>query len=196
MCRARFGILNDLHSDLISEGITDVDIIGINGFQYINDSVSCMICSDECSSSTCSEGPRILPWVQDYDDGINCSDENIDLCSANDEESDVWDLWDATLRDFVILDRYGIEFARVNLTYNNPDTSELCECSGNSQKIKDQETIKLEVVGTICETTDVMVKGAKIYKTVENGDFYFIDNESYLISNYLFFCSGSFELVS
>ena len=43
------------------------------------------------------------------------------------------------------------------------------------KKIKDQETIKFEVVGTICETTDVMVKGAKIYKTVENGDFYFID---------------------
>ena len=137
MCRARFGILNDLYYDLTSEGITDVNIIGINGFQYINDSVSCMICSDECSSSTCSEGPRILPWVQDYDDGTNCNDENIDSCSANDEESDVWDLWDATLRDFDILDRYGIEFARVNLTYNNPDPTELGECSGNYQKIKD-----------------------------------------------------------
>ncbi len=44
------------------------------------------------------------------------------------------------------------------------------------KKIKDQKTKKFEVVGTICETADVMVKGAKIYKTVKKGDYYFIDN--------------------
>ncbi|MAH88828.1 MAG: diaminopimelate decarboxylase [Pelagibacterales bacterium] len=43
------------------------------------------------------------------------------------------------------------------------------------KKIKNQMTKKFEVVGTICETADVMVKGAKIYKTVKKGDFYFID---------------------
>ena len=43
------------------------------------------------------------------------------------------------------------------------------------KKIKYQATKKFEVVGTICETADVMVKGAKIYKTVKKGDFYFID---------------------
>ena len=116
-------------------GITDVKIIGINGYQYIDDSISCMICTDECTSSTCDSGPRILPWVQDYDDGENCQEENQGLCEANDDISDVWDSWNALLRDFVILDRNGVEFARVNLTYNNPDPTELGECSGNYQKI-------------------------------------------------------------
>ena len=137
MCRARFGILNDLHNELVSEGITDVKIMGINGYQYIDDSVDCMICADACTSSTCDAGPRILPWAQDYDDGINCQNENLGLCEAEDEESDVWDLWNAILRDFIILDRNGNEFARINLTYNNPDPTELGECTGNYQKIKD-----------------------------------------------------------
>ena len=43
------------------------------------------------------------------------------------------------------------------------------------KKNKEQATKKFEVVGTICETADVMVKGAKIYNTVKKGDFYFID---------------------
>ena len=46
-------------------------MMGVNGYQYINDSVGCMICDDTCSSSTCDEGPRILPWTQDNDDGYN-----------------------------------------------------------------------------------------------------------------------------
>ena len=112
-------------------------MMGINGFQYINDSVSCMICEDESTSYTCDDGPRILPWSQDYDDGLNCQEENLDLCYEEDEDGDVWDLWDASLRDFIILDRYGVEFARVNLTYNNPDPTELGECTDNYQKIKD-----------------------------------------------------------
>ena len=112
-------------------------MMGINGYQYINDSVSCMICDSECQSSTCVTGPRILPWTQDYDDGLNCNDENNNLCTAGDNNGDVWDLWDVSLRDFIILDRYGVEFARINLTYNNPDPTELGECSGNYQKIKD-----------------------------------------------------------
>ena len=108
-------------------------MMGINGFQYINDSLSCMICESDCSSSTCNEGPRILPWSQDYDDGINCQD---DLCEGNDGDGDVWDIWNANLRDLIILDMNGVEFARVNLTYNNPDPTELGECSGNYEKIK------------------------------------------------------------
>ena len=112
-------------------------MMGINGYQYIEDSVDCMICSDECSSSTCDNGPRILPWSQDYDDGLNCEGENNDLCTGHDDVSDVWDLWDVSLRDFIILDRNGNEFARLNLTYNNPDPTELGECTGNYQKIKD-----------------------------------------------------------
>ena len=112
-------------------------MMGINGYQYIGDSISCMICADSCTSSTCDDGPRILPWSQDYDDGLNCQGDNQGLCEGDDDTSDVWDLWDATLRDFVILDRSGSEFARVNLTYNNPDPTELGECTDNYQKIKD-----------------------------------------------------------
>ena len=112
-------------------------MMGVNGYQYIDDSVDCMICSEECSSSTCDSGPRILPWSQDYDDGLNCQDENEGLCEEGDDTSDVWDLWDTSLRDFIILDRNGNEFARLNLTYNNPDPTELGECTENYQKIKD-----------------------------------------------------------
>mgnify|MGYP001422298547 FL=1 len=110
MCRSRFGILNDLYDELVSEGINDVKIIGINGFQYIEDSYSCMICSDECT--TCSE-PRTLPWTQDVDDD-------------SDGDGDVWEDWGITLRDLVIVGRDGVELARINLTYNNPDPDSTC----------------------------------------------------------------------
>ena len=112
-------------------------MIGVNGFQYIEDSIDCMICTEECTSSTCDSGPRILPWTQDLDDGVNCQGENEGLCEGNDEDGDIWDSWNILLRDFIILDRNGIEFARINLTYNNPDPTELGECSGNYQKIVD-----------------------------------------------------------
>ena len=129
--------MHDLNLELQSEGITDVSIMGINGYQYIDDSINCMICNDECTSSTCDEGPRVLSWTQDLDDGLNCQDENQGLCESGDDQSDVWELWDASLRDFIILDRDGNEFARLNLTYNNPDPTELGECTGNYEKIKD-----------------------------------------------------------
>ena len=112
-------------------------MMGVNGYPYINDSVDCMICNSNCTSSTCSDGPRYLPWSQDYDDGINCNENNQTLCAGGDEDGDIWDLWDINLRDFIILDKNGVEFARVNLTYNNPDPTELGECSENYQKIKD-----------------------------------------------------------
>ena len=63
--------------------------------------------------------------------------ENNGLCEVSDGDGDIWDLWDIALRDFVILDRNGVEFARINLTSNNPEPTELGECSGNYQKIKD-----------------------------------------------------------
>ena len=137
MCRARFGILQMLYDDLINEGYNDIKMMGINGYQYIDDSIDCMICAEDCTSSTCDNGPRTLPWSQDQDDGINCQGLNENLCEAGDDVSDVWDMWNITLRDFIILDRHGVEFARINLTYNNPDPDELGECSGNYQKIKD-----------------------------------------------------------
>ena len=110
MCRSRFGILNDLYNELVSEGINDVKIMGVNGFQYIDDSYSCMICDEECT--TCSE-PRILPWTQDIDEN-------------DDGNGDVWNEWNVTLRDFVIVGRNGVVLARINLTANNPDPNSTC----------------------------------------------------------------------
>jgi len=110
MCQSRFGILNDLYNELVSEGINDVKIMGVNGFQYIDDSYSCMICDEECT--TCSE-PRILPWTQDIDEN-------------DDGNGDVWNEWNVTLRDFVIVGRNGVVLARINLTANNPDPNSTC----------------------------------------------------------------------
>ena len=89
-------MLNELYLDLQNEGITDINIIGINGYQYIDDNYQSMISG------------KVLPWVQDI------------------PEFDVWGDWDITSRDFVILDRYGNEFARVNLTPMNPDPEYTC----------------------------------------------------------------------
>ena len=43
------------------------------------------------------------------------------------------------------------------------------------KKIENTTVKKFEVVGTVCETADIVVKNAKIYKSVQQGDYYFID---------------------
>ena len=95
MCRARFGVLNDLYLELLNEGIDDVKFMGINGFNYINDSFNCMICDDLENCSNCDD-INIIPWTQDLDDGQNCLDQNQELCEPNDENGDVWDIWNVT----------------------------------------------------------------------------------------------------
>ncbi len=125
MCRHRFGVLNDLHNELVAEGITDIHFMGMNGFQYINDSNGCMLCDQPDLCSNC-EGIRHLPWTQDYDDGFNCTGDNDGLCEADDTLGDVWDMWDVTLRDLVILDRNGRYVTRINLTATNPDPGSTC----------------------------------------------------------------------
>ena len=125
MCRHRFGVLNDLHNELVSEGITDIHIMGMNGFQYLDDSNSCMLCDQPDLCSSC-DSARHLPWTQDYDDGFNCDDDNVGLCEADDTVGDVWHMWDVTLRDFVILDRNGRYVTRINLTSTNPDPNSTC----------------------------------------------------------------------
>ena len=116
-----------MYLELVSEGINDVQFVGINGYQYINDSVDCMICNEDCTSSTCSEGPRILPWTQDYDT------DDIQYTSGY---GDVWDAWEVTLRDLFIFDKNGILVEKVNLTYYNPSPNGTGECSGNYETIK------------------------------------------------------------
>ena len=133
MCRARFGVLNDLYEELLSEGVDDVKFMGINGYDYIDDSYSCMICDEPDDCSNCDD-THTIPWAQDLDDGVNCQNENTGLCEALDEDGDVWDLWDISLRDFVILDREGKLVARINLTYTNPDPNSTC--GENYQTIK------------------------------------------------------------
>ena len=49
MCRHRFGVLDDLYNELVNEGFDDFKIVGINGFQYITDSYTCMICDPEAT---------------------------------------------------------------------------------------------------------------------------------------------------
>ena len=98
--------------------------MGINGLQYINDSYDCMICDDSCTSSTCDDGARILPWVQDLD----FNDDSI---------GDVWNEWDVTLRDLVFLDRDGKYVTRVNLTSYNPEPEGMGECTDNYNTIKE-----------------------------------------------------------
>ena len=91
MCRHRFGVLDDLYNELVSEGIDDVKMMGINGYQYINDSYACMICDPDATCNNCDD-VRILPWTQDLDQN-------------GDYEGDVWQDWNATIRDFVIVGR-------------------------------------------------------------------------------------------
>ena len=135
MCRHRFGVLNDLHNELVAEGITDIHIMGMNGFQYINDSNGCMMCNQPDLCSNCEE-TRHLPWTQDYgndiwDEGEAFTDEGDGNGEYDDGEEFtdtgvVWNMWDITLRDLVILDRDGRYVTQINLTATNPDPSSTC----------------------------------------------------------------------
>ena len=51
------------------------------------------------------------------------------------EVEEIWDSWDITLRDLVIVNRQGYEVARLNLTYTNPDPESTC--GENYQTIKE-----------------------------------------------------------
>ena len=137
MCRHRFGVLNDMYNELQAEGYTGVNIIGINGFQYLDNDYHCMICDtpDECSSC---DAERVLPWVQDLDDDDNdeiWDDENGD--GVPDENyGDVWESWEIALRDLIFVDRDGNYITRLNLTSFNPDPTALGECTDNYETIK------------------------------------------------------------
>ena len=90
-CRARFGLLNDIYLDLISENIEDVKIIGVGKDQYIS-SLDGMINS------------RVLPWVQDSS-------------SAN---YAVWSNFGANQRDIFFINIDGQIDTSFNITPYNP----------------------------------------------------------------------------
>ena len=139
-----------MYNELQAEGYTEVNIMGINGFQYLDNDYHCMICDipDDCSS--CEE-ERVLPWVQDLDDddndevwddyGVDGIPNTGDLGEGDgvpDEPyGDVWESWEISLRDLIFLDREGNYITRLNLTSFNPDPGALGECTGNYQTIKD-----------------------------------------------------------
>ena len=138
-----------MYNELQSEGYTEISIIGINGFQYLDNDYHCMICDtpDECSSC---DVERVLPWVQDLDDddndeiwddyGVDGIPDTGDLGEGDGEpdesDGDVWESWDISLRDLVFLDRDGNYITRINLTGFNPDPTALGECTDNYETIK------------------------------------------------------------
>jgi hypothetical protein len=138
-----------MYNELQDEGYTEVNIIGINGFQYLDNDYHCMICDtpDECSSC---DVERVLPWVQDLDDddndeiwddyGVDGIPDTGDLGEGDglpDETyGDVWESWDISLRDLVFIDRNGNYISRINLTSFNPDPTALGECTDNYETIK------------------------------------------------------------
>ncbi|SVD22835.1 uncharacterized protein METZ01_LOCUS375689 [marine metagenome] len=138
-----------MYNELQTEGYTEVNIIGINGFQYLDNDYHCMICDtpDECSSC---DVERVLPWVQDLDDddndeiwddyGVDGIPDTGDLGEGDgvpDESyGDVWESWDISLRDLVFIDRDGNYISRINLTSFNPDPTALGECTDNYETIK------------------------------------------------------------
>tara|TARA_B100000945_G_C20229616_1_gene524642 strand:- start:224 stop:574 length:351 start_codon:yes stop_codon:yes gene_type:complete len=109
----------------------------MNGYQYIDNDLHCMICDTPDQCSNCSE-ERILPWTQDIDDDNNdgvWDDENED--GMPDElYGDVWDDWDITLRDLIFLNKQGEYVTRINLTGYNPEPTALGECTDNYTTIK------------------------------------------------------------
>ena len=138
-----------MYLELQEEGFTEINMAGINGFQYLDNDYHCMICDtpDECSSC---DVERVLPWVQDLDDddndeiwddyGVDGIPDTGDLGEGDgvpDESyGDVWESWDISLRDLVFIDRDGNYISRINLTSFNPDPTALGECTDNYETIK------------------------------------------------------------
>ena len=94
-CRARFGLLNDIYLDLISENIEDVKIIGVGKDQYIS-SLEGMI-----------DG-RVLPWVQD----------------SSTSDYVVWSNFEANQRDIFFIGTDGQIDTSFNITPYNPSNTD------------------------------------------------------------------------
>ena len=93
-CTTQFGHLDLMQQDLDSNHAElGIEIIGIN------------LADRESGNDAMTDG-RDLPWLQDVD-----ADDN--------GESDVWESWDAQLRDVIILDASNQAVETYNLTLND-----------------------------------------------------------------------------
>lgn len=93
-CATQFGHLDLMQQDLDSnDAELGIEIIGIN------------LADRESGNDSMTDG-RDLPWLQDVD-----ADDN--------GESDVWESWDAQLRDVIILDASNQAVESYNLTLND-----------------------------------------------------------------------------
>lgn len=105
-CQVRFGDLNEMYEEFLAEGVNDIIFVGNSGINYDTDDYSDMV-----------DG-TIIPWTQDT------------------EQYDIWDAWDISLRDLVVLNREGFEITRINLSTYGIDSSGIGECTGNYETIK------------------------------------------------------------
>ena len=99
-----------------------------SGFNWVEDY---SIVYDDMNQLECQINGYV--WFND-----ECINLDVDICIENIygcmQEIDVWDNWNITLRDLVIVNREGYEVARLNLTYANPDPNSTC--GENYQTIK------------------------------------------------------------
>ena len=79
-----------LFNDLVNNGYDKIKIIGINSINASEEDLNGMLSQNS------------LPWLQDN------------------TIEDVWDRWDVEIRDFIIFDKNGEYFAKVNLTQIDP----------------------------------------------------------------------------
>ena len=83
-----------LFNDLVGNGYDSVKIIGINSINASEEDADGMVSQNS------------LPWLQD----------NVD--------EDVWDQWNVEIRDFIIFDKNGNYFSKINLTAIDPSFNE------------------------------------------------------------------------
>lgn len=100
-----------------------------NGYNWVE---NYSIVYDDMNEAECQANGHT--WFHDQ-----CIDLDAEICIEDVygcmQQIDVWENWDITLRDLVIVNRDGYEVARLNLTYTNPDPESTC--GENYQTIKD-----------------------------------------------------------
>ena len=103
-----------IHDNLNQEECETNGFSWEDGFQIIHDDLT----EEECEENG-------YTWFHS-----DCIEFNAELCVEQLygclEPVDVWENWNITLRDLVIVNKQGYEVARLNLTYANPDPNSTC----------------------------------------------------------------------